>query len=444
LGAPHISIFISHVNGDPDAEEVLQALVGELNGHLAPTHDAYEIAYDRKILVGEAWRAAIYGWLVTCPAAVLIISKQAFDPEKPWVSHEATCLTALKAHREACRQNLLIIPVVLEGAEALLSSKSAFKPSLITEVTRLRFPDPDKPLATVSDLVKAIAERIKDALPPCGAEQPAGLAAVLRDKLSELPEAAQRAAAGILDAGNNAVSPAALAEQLLRAGAVKAVHAFHALCGKARDRRFLPLKQDIAHILGAQGVGEEDAQQILVEAAIPAAAGCGRALLLDCEDPDIIELYLTRASRRSPHDWDVTVSPTVLEYGRLDDLKLGLGAILRGKFGRSAGRSETLQLVRAKAAVASKRESGFPVLLILDYPAEDDPDATFRTIRDVCPDLMVLYTVSPEIPIDPPASASVCQLTPLGLDGYGRVIGLYENLRQHCLSSTPQEEAVRT
>jgi len=83
--SPRTSIFVSHVNGDPDAEPVLQALIDKLRQELAPTHDAYEIAYDREIIAGTEWRSTIYTWLVDCAAAIFLISKGAFDPQKPWV-----------------------------------------------------------------------------------------------------------------------------------------------------------------------------------------------------------------------------------------------------------------------------------------------------------------------------------------------------------------------
>jgi hypothetical protein len=53
---------------------------------------------------------------------------------------------------------------------------------------------------------------------------------------------------------------------------------------------------------------------------------------------------------------------------------------------------------------------------------------------------MVLYTVAPDALVVPPVSQSVCQICPLGLDGYGQVIGLYGALIDHCLKTTSEEE----
>ena len=54
--SPSTSIFISHVNSDQEAEEVLQALVAGLKNELGPSHDGYELAYDREIIAGKEWR----------------------------------------------------------------------------------------------------------------------------------------------------------------------------------------------------------------------------------------------------------------------------------------------------------------------------------------------------------------------------------------------------
>ena len=55
-------IFISYVNDDPDAEQVLRALTDDANGlkeQLKPTHDAYDLAIDRNIAAGGDWRRKI-------------------------------------------------------------------------------------------------------------------------------------------------------------------------------------------------------------------------------------------------------------------------------------------------------------------------------------------------------------------------------------------------
>jgi hypothetical protein len=180
------SIFISHVNGDPDAEEVLRALVDGLKQALTPSHDAYEIVYDREIVVGKEWLTAIYNWLLDCPASIILVSKAAFDPGKPWVSNEAFFLTVDQTRR----RDLCIIPVLLQGVEPLLASSPIFKPSRLAAIQALRYLHASGGI-TLEALVSAIADRLKQELPPYGAKPLVGLAAALADKLSACQSASK-------------------------------------------------------------------------------------------------------------------------------------------------------------------------------------------------------------------------------------------------------------
>jgi hypothetical protein len=431
------SIFISHINGDPDADEVVKALVSGLKQKLGPSHDAYEIVYDRDIAVGAEWRRTIYDWLCDCRAAIIMVTQAAFDPVRPWVSHEAFFLTVSQLRRS----DLCIVPVLLKGVESLLRTpQSIFDPSRLAAIQAQRYPDPPG-VTRIDELVTKIAERLKRGLPAKGETPLIGLAKELRDRLSELPKPAQQAAAATLDPTSDYIDAAHLAEQFLAANdSIKVDDAFYALCHNARQSEFLEAKEAIAHILAAQHVNEDDAKPIAIEAALPHAAGFGRALLLDSEDVDIIDLYLTRVTRRVPHAWVLTDGPDVLEYGHLDDLRKGVRKIITQKFGANVGRSEALQLTRANAVVAHKRKAGFPVLLKLKYPEDHDPTQTFHAVRDVCPELMVIYTTPPAPPgftITPQTETGVRQITPLGKQGYERMIGPYGSLIDHCRSTTP-------
>lgn len=404
-----------------------------LKERLAETHGAYELLFDREIIAGEEWRSTIYQWLFDCAAAVVLVSQQAFDPDKPWVSHEATALTIIQTFR----RDLCIIPVLLQGTEHLLASLPTFKPGRLPDIQALRFPDHQR-LTTPDALVTAIAERLKAELPRRDNRRLVGLTSALRDTLLEFPESALKAAAIALNLAGTNCDAAQLAEHFLVADEVTAQQAFYALCGKAQDARFFEPKQVVAHILVAQRIKEEHAKPIAVEAAIPSESGSSRALLIDSEDPDVINLYLTRAAQRFPHGWDVTDAPSMLEFGCVDDLKNSVRKIVTAKFGVSAGRSADMQLRRGNAVIGSKRRSGFPVLLRLDYPVGREPAAAFRAIREICPELLVLYTADPGMLAQLPSDSSVCQITPLGLEGYDQMIGPYGALIEHCRNTTPK------
>jgi hypothetical protein len=429
------TIFISHVNGDPDAEPVLKALVEGLKKHLVETHQCYELQYDREIVAGANWRNTIYQWLHGCAGAIVLVSQQAFKPDKPWVSHEATALTIIQTFR----RDLCIIPVHLQGAERLMASQETFKPGRLNEIQAFRFPDPSR-FATLEEFVSSLAERLKQELPRCGNKSLVGLGRVLQEALSEFPDSARKSAAGVFDVVDASGDAAWLAQRFLAADEVKVQQAFFALCNRAPDARFLDKKRVIANVLGAQKVQEEHAKLLAVEAAIPTGSGCGRALLLESEDLDVVDLYLTRAAQRSPHGWDITYASDVLEFGQLDDLKRNVRKILTDKFGKAAGRSEDIQLRRGTAVVRALRRSGFPVLLRLDYCAYSEPAAAFRAVQEVCPELMVLYTATSgaKLSADP-----AVQIMPLGAGGYDDVIGPYGALIAHCRNTARNEEATQ-
>jgi hypothetical protein len=421
------SIFISHANDDPHTEPVLQALVAGLKRALGPTHDAYDIAYDREIAVGRNWREEIYTWLYDCPVAIVLLSKKAV--EKNWLPFEASYLSVRQIHQK----ELCLIPVYLDGVD--IRALESLETGVFRDIQGFQYPS--NKFLTVDDLVTEIADRIKKETPPRGRKNLVGLAATLCEKLSAFPESARKAAAVFLD-GSGYTNDERLTELLVATDELMAARAFcDHLCENAQDESLLALKREIAHIIGALPLSEEDAKPIAVEAAKPSGAP-GRALLLDSDDREIIDFYLTRAARRFPHRWDLTETPSVLEHGQLDDLDKTVRRIVAAKFGNQAGRSEDRQFKLGTDKIRYKRRLGHPVVLKLDYSAEHDPVSAFKTIRNICPELMVLYASPGAKPADHP---DLCIISPHNAEYYDHLITRYSTLKDACVDTTPEKGA---
>jgi hypothetical protein len=276
LVSPDQSIFVSHVNGDPDAEVVLEALKQYLRFNLAPTHGNYEIFYDREITAGSEWWPTIWHRLRHCPAAIILISEQALDPCKPWVSHECTFLRVY----QNWRPELCIIPVLLAGSEGLLQTSEAFKPSKIWEIQALRFPISDT-CATVEQLVAAIAELLKRKLPPDNQRHLTGLAAPLAAKSAKFPKSTLGAiadAAGFRNP-NGDCNAVLLAVHLLGTNETDQLRGFGKLCSEVPHE--IQLKKELAAILGSQSVSDEVIAPIAIEAATAVGSALGRAFVID-------------------------------------------------------------------------------------------------------------------------------------------------------------------
>lgn len=101
-----MSIFISHSNVARGVEPVFDALIDEKQGlrsKLGDEYAAYELFWDRQIEAAADWRACICEKLCVCAAAVILLSKEAFEPERWWVRFETFFLTTLKSgSRQIC------------------------------------------------------------------------------------------------------------------------------------------------------------------------------------------------------------------------------------------------------------------------------------------------------------------------------------------------------
>jgi TIR domain-containing protein len=68
-------VFVSHVNDDPETDELLDALCPGLE------QAGMDVLLDRACLApGTLWRQEIYAWLGLCHAAVVVIAPRARRP----------------------------------------------------------------------------------------------------------------------------------------------------------------------------------------------------------------------------------------------------------------------------------------------------------------------------------------------------------------------------
>ena len=178
------SIFISHVNGDKLAELVLTKLASTLKLELGQGHEGYEIVFDREnISPGEEWRHRIYEWLEECPAAIVLISPDAFVHDKPWVRYETFYL----AVRRSTRRNVIMVPVVIGQTQGQLEDEPDFEPARIKEIKWVTCLDPHDD-ATLEEITKQIASALKSAeLPVCGARVVEGLVKAIAEILNDYP-----------------------------------------------------------------------------------------------------------------------------------------------------------------------------------------------------------------------------------------------------------------
>ena len=97
-------VFISHKNGDQNADLFLDQLVEQLD------LGQFDALVDFKQLeAGQEWRDEIYSWVGLCHATVILLSPAAL--ESVWVSREASLLL----WRRTLEPGFLVIPVLCGG-----------------------------------------------------------------------------------------------------------------------------------------------------------------------------------------------------------------------------------------------------------------------------------------------------------------------------------------
>ena len=137
------SIFVSHVNGDAAAEKVLARLTEKLCDALGAGHASYKIVWDRQsIFPSDDWRDRIFQWLWDCPAAVILVSLDAFLSSKPWVSSETFFLSVRRKQADASGGTVIIVPVVIGTAIEKLTTTQTFEPSNLREIAYIHCDDP--------------------------------------------------------------------------------------------------------------------------------------------------------------------------------------------------------------------------------------------------------------------------------------------------------------
>lgn len=436
-----MSIFISHSNVARGVEPVFDALIDEKQGlrsKLGDEYAAYELFWDRQIEAAADWRACICEKLCVCAAAVILLSKEAFEPERWWVRFETFFLTTLKS---GSRQDLCIVPVYLGDAEPLLATSKAFDANDLRRYQAIRFPG-DARLKQPDDVVAAIAEALRKALP--GLSQLSGLLEVLSDGLKSFPPAGLAAAAKRLDphpatawSSDHGVLADQLAQRFAGADEATMLQAFGDLCDKARDRLYLSEKQHVAATLATLRLREEHAMPMAIEAALPAEAGCRHALLLAQADAGMLDLYIARAAGKQPHPWTVlSVDPT-LEFGQADDLKANVSRIVAAHLGKEAGADFDEQLKLAKDTIPKMRKAGWPALVTMKYASQADPVRAMQVVRDIDPELLLLFAASPDAPNLAP-DASILPLS--GVEDHKDLRGTLNAMRHFAKKTTPDRD----
>lgn len=440
-------IFISHVNGDPDAEPVLQALVDEQQGlkhELGPDYQGYELFWDRQMQAATDWRERICNRLCVCAAAVILVSRTALEVGRPWVAFETFFLTTTK---NGARDDLCIVPVYLDSVEPLLATSKAFDANDLRRYTPIRFPGDAR---SPTELVSRVAAILRSTLPKRGTTCLTGLVKVLARGLAKFPDAALVVAADRLDPNRSwsrdrEVIVDYVARGFNEADEASMLQAFGDLCDESRERRYLAAKHEVAVTLAALRLQEDHAIPVAIEAALPEEAGCAHALLLSDRYPEmapnIADLYIARAVGKQPHPWRVLDVEPVLENGRKLDLKESASRIVELSLGKEAGTDRQRQLKLAQDTIYKRRKAGRPALIRMAYPSDSDPAEAFQTIRSISPALLLLFSASPETAPKEVPPGAVLSLS--GLEDHDQICAVLNTMRGIAEETTPQEEAPR-
>lgn len=434
-------IFISHVNGDPIADQLVNALKNGLIAALGEGYDGYEIKVDQGIPGGKEWWEKICKWMWRCAAAVILISPRALGPDKPWVSHESTILANYK---RGPRKELGIIPICLMRDETKVKQAKCFEPSEIWRYNIRRFEEMDKP-GIIDEIVSCVASDLRAHLQEYSKERLVGLADALRQNLEKFPEEALRAAAACLDPGavpigNKDQQAKQVAKRLIEADDVDAARAFKALCNAACVKTLNREKENVALALVSERIREEFGRPIALHAADTTGAGDARSLYVESSNDNIIDLYLTRAARNSPHGWTVENLDTVLENGQaadaVDKVKMHFS-----KYSVGAGSSENEKVRQLRNLMKFARKAGTPFVSRISYPGDTVCGEVARSIKNFCEHLMVLYCATGENTTCDDEKAPILRIG--GAEYHDDLMGFIAALKLEIQRTTPQEEAPR-
>lgn len=144
------SIFISHRNGETDADVLSAQLLEALEGA------GFNVWLDSAALhPGVEWCEKVFQWIERSHAAVVLLSPGALDEESIWVPFESIMLAA----RRARDPNFTVIPVLLGGVTStMLRNHVRFRDSRLHDLQAIQH---GGALATVQAILGALARVVE-------------------------------------------------------------------------------------------------------------------------------------------------------------------------------------------------------------------------------------------------------------------------------------------
>jgi len=378
-------IFISHVNGDEEAEKVLKALDDRLRETLGPGFEDYKVVYDTKeVRAGAAWRKQIKSWIDECHAAVVLISEGMFKAHKPWVRYEFALLSSRWE-----KGGLGLVPVLVGNVAKKYKSDAVIKAFNLGEVQTYTCPD-------VSDLAVAEAVRkIADGLRAGGlaSRPPPGLAASLA-RIFELHPGLADAVVYALERRRS--SPGQLAQELIDHNdhdeifrAYEAMLAYLKTAATTSTDRGA-LAEMLHKLLAASFVPDEAAKSFAGEMA--KAPEIARPIVIESTSDPVSELYVVRAAGKFPHNWRLLDVVLVQELNTLDQFAADIEGALIKTFAVPSGTSAD-RAREAQEDVREMRRHGRPAVLRIDLPDECDSAAVRRTAHATAPNCGLMFRV---------------------------------------------------
>lgn len=229
MSSPKARIFISHSAKETQAREVQEALTAALQEKARA--ERFALLLDKVTLeAGDMWRSRINLWVGGCDAAVILLSKAAL--ESSYVAYEVSILS----YRQAMKDSLLLIPVLLEEVAPEDLAKGRLSPAQLAEIHAVQG-------KTTEEIVQEVLARLETVVP--GGETPLErrarhLAELLDDfDKDDLVEAGKKAALDLLDTWMPFAEEKLrlrLAAQLLSVGMIGAAPAVLHLRGKIRKK----------------------------------------------------------------------------------------------------------------------------------------------------------------------------------------------------------------
>ncbi|MFC7738754.1 toll/interleukin-1 receptor domain-containing protein [Roseomonas sp. GCM10028921] len=396
-------VFVSHVNGDPDTDAVLNKICGALSGA------GLDVLVDtERLRPGALWRQEIYAWLGLCHGALLLLSRRAIDdPAKYWVARE----TALLVWRRALDPSLRIVPLLLSGVRREELSSGRFADLQLQEIQ----------CVTAGEDLGETVRRVLEGLRPVPgtrigvATTPLDqLAAQMAARLGGFGPDALHAAVGRLGLDLGAWRPAEdarreLAVALLCAQLEDAAGALEVLAGYGGPAARAELAE-VAQVIGANWVDPEAARWLALD-------GAGTGAVLNATTQFAAECYVQRACGLPPASrWTVVPLTGVTGEEAEVELRAEVEAALERVLPLKPDSFGPPPAVLRHRLLERRRRSGNPTFLLARLPP--DPASFVATLRAAFPWASILLLGGELEEDETEALARYCRiLRPLIEDG---------------------------